>query len=114
MNEHTGERNPQLSTLITLGTLILIVGILLLSGEAWQIVRGMATQRQQWQYAIEAPRDEDLSKRLRELGTGGWEIVSARRAGSETGGKMEYAYEMILRRPSDITDALLPPTPAPR
>jgi hypothetical protein len=81
-----------------LTALVVVAGLVLLA-LAWQIVMGVIAHRQTWEYAIEAPTDDDLSKRLLELGVGGWEIVSARRATTEIGGRPKASYEMILRRP---------------
>jgi hypothetical protein len=48
-----------------------------------------------YEYRIEAFRDEDLVRRLNQIGAGGWEIVSARRA-VDSG---TASYEVILKRP---------------
>jgi len=104
--------DAQLKTLIRIGGLILLVSVLLLSAQAWQLFKGVASQRQRWEYAIEAPPDDELQKRLQTIGAAGWEIVSARRATSNIDGKSTAAYEMILRRPLEITDVLPVPVPA--
>jgi hypothetical protein len=70
--------DSQLKTLIAISTLILLcVGIAVVM-QAWQMFRGVASQRQQWEYTILAPPDEELQKRLIEIGNAGWEIASAR------------------------------------
>lgn len=118
-NEQTiaGSRvDAQLKTLIMLGCLILGVAFLLLVAQGWQLFKGVAAQRQMWEYAIEAPKDEDLGTRLQLLGAAGWEIVSARRAtGEATNGKTTAAYEMILRRPTETLSSRSEglPLPAP-
>lgn len=82
-------------------TVLIALGCLVLLGQVWQTVMGITAHRQTWEYAIEAPADEELPTRLLALGVGGWEIVSARRATSDVDGKTKASYEMILRRPLD-------------
>jgi hypothetical protein len=83
----------------------------------WQLISPIVSPPQ-WEYAIEAPADEELSQRLRFLGAAGWEIVTARRATSQSkSGESKAAYEMILKRPAHAPPATggLPPLPsAPR
>lgn len=93
-------------------TILIALTALMVLGEAWQIYRGVSVQRQQWEYAIESPADEQFRARMEVLGGAGWEIVSARRATSDVDGKAVASYEMIMRRPKD--DLALPlPSPPP-
>jgi hypothetical protein len=95
---------PQLSVLVALGVLILLL-------QAWQAFRPVPPQH--WEYAIDAPPDDQLARRLQALGAGGWEIVSARRATSRVEGESKAAYEMILRRPVGLEGSVgLPPLPS--
>ncbi len=97
---------------VVIGLLLALVGL-----QAWQVLSGTSVKAQSWEYAIEAPRDEDLSERLKTLGASGWEIVSARRATSQVGPETVAAYEMILRRPATYDDdasSTLPTPPPPR
>lgn len=45
-------------------------------------------------YTIESPEDKDLASTMTELGSYGWELVTARRAVSDG----EPSYEMIFKR----------------
>jgi hypothetical protein len=104
MSENTATESG-LKMVVTSGQLtilILLVGVLVLE-MGWQIVRGMSVKRQTWDYTVEAPPDEQFQSRLQALGAGGWEIVSARRATSEVSGRNVAAYEMILKRPAEVT-----------
>jgi hypothetical protein len=92
------------------GTLLLL--LVIVAAQGWQIARGMSVKSQSWDYVIEGPTDEQLQGRLQALGSAGWELVSARRATAERNGKTMGIYEMIFRRPAE---ALALPTPsAPR
>src|SRR5262245_12981142 len=84
-------------------TILIVLTVVLILEQGWQIFRGAATARQSWQYSIEAPPDAELAGRLQALGSAGWEIVSARRATTQSGGETTAAYEMILRRPMDAS-----------
>jgi len=106
MNDDT-----QLAKLIMTSRLILFVAVVLLAVQSWQVLQGHTTQRQLWEYTIEAPTDAALPKRLTAIGLNGWEIVSARRATSEVNGETIAAYEMILRRPAAKPTGELPPIP---
>lgn len=55
-----------------------------------------ARMQPRYEYRVEAPKDEQLIDELDNMGYGGWEVVSARRATGEGKGA---SYEMILRRP---------------
>jgi len=50
---------------------------------------------ERWEYLVAAPADRDFDDRIDELGRGGWELISARRA---TGGSEKFRYEMIFKR----------------
>lgn len=52
---------------------------------------------QKWEYMIVSPEDAEFTKAMDRLGADGWELVSARRATSGSGG--DASYEMILKRP---------------
>jgi hypothetical protein len=52
-----------------------------------------------WEYRIESPADLNLPLELQQLGSGGWELVFARRA---TSSRDAAAYEMIFKRPRSI------------
>lgn len=49
-----------------------------------------------WEYRIESVSDYSFDSELEQLGSGGWELVFARRA---TGSDREALYEMIFKRP---------------
>jgi len=70
---------------------------------AWQVIAALTLQRsetatvQAWEYRVEKFRDSEWDLTAGEpnrLGAAGWEIISARRAGSE----YDIGYECILRR----------------
>jgi hypothetical protein len=52
-----------------------------------------------WEYVIENPGDSTFESRMDDLGSEGWELVSARRATSEFG---PARYEMIFKRPKSL------------
>ena len=89
--------------------LLLVIAV----AQGWQIVRGMSVKAQSWQYVIEGPTDEQLQDRLRDLGSEGWELISARRATTQIAGETKGIYEMIFRRPSDALASSAPVIPSP-
>lgn len=94
-------------------TILVVLGVLLVVAQGWQIARGAFTARQQWEYTIESPSDLQLAERLLALGREGWEIVSARRAtGMTATGSTEASYEMILKRPRSNSVQMPPLLPA--
>jgi hypothetical protein len=106
--EPTGRRNAsRLSAIVVLLLLIVLA-------QGWQIVSGMRVKSQSWEYLIEGPADDQLQARLKTLGTEGWELVSARRATTERGGRTEGIYEMIFRRPGSTAGNMLPVGPTTR
>jgi hypothetical protein len=94
-------------------SVLVILGVIIALEQGWLIARGAPTQRQQWEYVIEGPADDELRPRLQALGASGWELVNARRATSDVGGRTVGIYEMIFRRPLDPNAPvqLLPATP---
>ena len=92
---------------------ILALLLIIAAAQGWQIMRGMSVKAQSWQYVIEGPTDDQLQDRLRDLGSAGWELVSARRATTEIEGKTKGIYEMIFRRPSEAQDPAAVPIPTP-
>ncbi len=84
---------------------VLVLLLLVVAAQGWQIFRGMQVRSQSWEYIIDAPTDEQLAVRLKALGSAGWELVSARRATTDRSGKTEGIYEMIFRRPAEISSA---------
>ena len=60
----------------------------------------VAAAAPRWAYRIDNVADSNFNASMATLGTEGWELVFARRAGNgETGAAMVMSYEMILRRP---------------
>lgn len=57
-----------------------------------------ARTQPQWEYMIEAPKDETFANEINKSGAVGWELVFARRAIGE--GK-QAGYELIYKRPRD-------------
>ncbi len=95
-------------------SVVLVLLLLLVLAQSWQVVAGMTVKAQSWEYAIEGPPDEQLPARLQALGSAGWEIVSARRATTERNGRTEGIYELILRRPATAATGTPPLPAAPR
>jgi hypothetical protein len=83
-------------------TLIAVLLALLVIIQGSQAIQGFSTRAQAWEYGIVAPADEQLQTELGKLGTGGWEVVSARRATSERDGRTTGIYELIMRRPAQM------------
>jgi hypothetical protein len=99
------------STIVKQLSGLLLLLLLVVGAQGWQIVRGMAVKSQSWEYVIEGPADDELKGRLQALGSAGWELVSARRATTERNGKTTGIYEMIFRRPADALAVPMPPAP---
>jgi hypothetical protein len=78
--------------------LILLLGVIA-ALQAWETVTATFAPATRWEYTIDAPADEDLAAGLQKIGAAGWELVSARRATGEAGGKTRASYEMIFKRP---------------
>ena len=99
-------------------TALVVLVTALLGVELWQLATRTNSTFQKWEYIIESPRDEDFSRTINALGRDGWEVVFARRATSELGGKSTASYEMILKRPVQPVEATagnqLPPLPTQR
>lgn len=93
---HTSIADRHRSTLVKQLSGILLLTLLVVAGQGWQIVRGMSVKSQSWEYLIEGPTDEQLQAKLQALGSAGWELVSARRATTEVGGKTAGIYEMAI------------------
>jgi hypothetical protein len=91
---------------------LLLLLLLLVTEQGWQIVRGTSVKSQSWEYAIEAAADAQLQGRLQTLGSAGWELVFARRTTTENDFKTIGIYEMILRRPAGALFATPTPSPA--
>src|SRR5688572_5526681 len=100
MDEHTEETKADRdrATLVKQQALMIILLVLLVGVQAWQLIGGMSVKAQTWEYTIDSPPDEQLPGRLKTLGANGWEIVSARRATSKVGDETVASYEMILKR----------------
>lgn len=78
---------------------IAIVGLLVLIVALLAAILYQITPRpEEWEYAILAPADGQLTKELNMAGMAGYEVVSARRASSGEGSAARAAYEMILKR----------------
>ena len=92
---------------------ILALLLIIAAAQGWQIMRGMSVKAQSWHYVIEGPLDDQLQDRLKELGSEGWELVSARRATTQVEGETKGIYEMIFRRPSDAKAPAAVVTPSP-
>jgi hypothetical protein len=101
--------NRDRSTIVKQLGLVLVLLFLTVVAQGWQIVRAYSVKSQAWEYLIEGPADDQRRERLQVLGTAGWELVSARRATTERGGKTEEIYEMIFRRPGEALAAPTPP-----
>lgn len=93
-----------------IGAIVAVIAGLILVAQAIQTIGALASTPR-WEYAIEAPPDDQLRQRLNALGEQGWEIVSSRRATSQESGKTAAAYELILKRPATLRTPLELPTP---
>lgn len=82
------QRNPTLLWLKVLAALLVFQLLL-----PW-LPRNEAPR--QWEYRIASVSDYSFDTELEQLGSGGWELVFARRA---TGSDREALYEMIFKRP---------------
>jgi hypothetical protein len=92
---------------------ILALLLIVAAAQGWQIMRGTSVKTQSWDYVIEGPTDDQLQDRLRDLGSAGWELVSARRATTQIKGETKGIYEMIFRRPSEAPTVAAVATPSP-
>jgi DNA-binding helix-hairpin-helix protein with protein kinase domain len=57
----------------------------------------------QWEYKIESIEDYSFDSMVRRLGEDRWEITSARRATSGEGESTRGVYEVILKRPTYVS-----------
>ena len=107
--EHSGRQRTKTVTKShfpgwLLGTQITIA-VLLLTGTIFALISMLPadpTGPTKWEYLIETPSDYTLDLKLDEYGRDGWELIFARRASSGAGGS--YSYEMIFKRPKQLTD----------
>jgi hypothetical protein len=99
------------STIVKQLSFVLLLLLLVVAAQGWQIARGMSVKSQSWEYMIEGPTDDQLQSRLQALGSAGWELVSARRATTERDAKTMGIYEMIFRRPVETLPSPTPPQP---
>ena len=99
------------STIVKQLSFVLLLLLVVVAAQGWQIVRGMSVKSQSWEYVIEGPTDEQIQSRLHALGSAGWELVSARRATTERDGNTMGIYEMIFRRPVEALPSPTPPQP---
>ena len=80
----------QARIIIVLLALLLVVQIV---GFSFQ------TTAQQWDYRLEAPKDQAFEATMTQLGRERWELVSARRAKAPVPGGAIEVNEMIFKRP---------------
>ena len=74
--------------------LLLVLILLVLSGQMF-LNRALP---EQWQYAVAAPKDEELKAVTDKLGADGWELVFARRASDGASTNPTMSYEMIFKK----------------
>jgi hypothetical protein len=103
------DRSRDAGMLLKVIVVLLVALVLEQSFQVVNVVSGSSLRS--WQYMIDSPTDAQLTARLQELGSTGWELISARRAVSDVGGRSISSYEMIFRRESGVAGTFLP-TPA--